>query len=299
MSFIAQPVTSGLEGAATVHELVSAARARLRTAGISEAEADLGARLLAQHLLGWDAARYFTDGNQPAPPGFGPQYDALVTRRASREPAAYIVGRQEFWDLTFAVSPAVLIPRPETELLVEAALEVCPDREAPLSIADACTGSGCVAVALARERPRARLVGTDLSEAALEIARANAAYHDVAARIEFRRADILDGVDDVFDLIVANPPYVADQYRPILQPEVREHEPAMALFGGADGLTLIRRLVPQAAARLRSGGTLLFEFAYGQDVDIEGLIDGTAGLTFVELRTDLQGIPRTAVATKR
>lgn len=283
----------------TIHDLVSAARERLRGAGISEPEADLGARLLAQHLLRWDAARYFTDGNQQAPPGFAAQYDALIARRAAREPVAYIVGRQEFWDLTFAVSPAVLIPRPETELIVEAALELYADREAALSIADVCTGCGCVAVALALERPRSRVLATDLSEPALEVARANAAYHDVSARMEVRRADLLDGIDDTFDLIVANPPYVADQYRPILQPEVREHEPEMALFGGADGLTLIRRFVPQAAERLRPGGTLMFEFAYGQDVEIEELIAAQAELRFDRLRPDLQGIPRTAIATKR
>ena len=282
----------------TIHELVNGARERLRAAGVSDAEADLDARLLAEHLLGWDAARYFTDGSQPPPPGFEPQYSALLTRRAAREPLAYIVGRKEFWDLTFAVSPSVLIPRPETELIVETALEVFPDRDAVLSIADVCTGSGCLAVALAHERPRSRVVATDLSDAAVEVARANAAHHDVAGRVEVRRADLLDGIDETFDLIVANPPYVADQFRPILQPEVREHEPAMALFGGADGLALIRRLVPQAADHLRPGGVLLFEFAFGQDIEIEELITATPGLSFVRLRPDLQGIPRTAIARR-
>ncbi len=283
----------------TIHELVSAARERFRAARIADPEADLDARLLAQHLLGWDTARYFTEGNQPPPPAFAAQYEALVARRAAREPLAYITGRRQFWDLTFAVSPSVLIPRPESELLVEAALERFPSPEEPLLIADVCTGSGCVAVALAHERPRATIVATDLSEAAVEVARANAAYHGVAGRVQIRRADLLDGIDERFDLIVANPPYVADQYRPILQPEVREHEPAMALFGGADGLALIRRLVPAAAEHLRPGGWLMFEFGFGQDNEIEELIAAASGLAFVGLRPDLQGIPRTAIARRR
>lgn len=282
----------------TIHQLVHAARERLGAARIADPEAELDARLLAEHLLGWDAARYFTDRNQPAPPGFESQYDALVARRAAREPVAYITGRREFWDLTFAVSPSVLIPRPETELIVEAALEMFPADDAALAIADVCTGSGCVAVALAHERPRARVVATDLSEAAVEVAHANAAFHGVAERVEVRRTDLLDGVDETFDLIVANPPYVAEQSRPILQPEVREHEPAMALFAGVDGLSLIRRLVPAAAEHLADRGVLMFEFGFGQDVDIEQLIASTPALSLVELRPDLQGIRRTAIARR-
>jgi release factor glutamine methyltransferase len=282
----------------TIHEQVAAARTRLRAACIPDAEADLDARLLAEHLLGWDAARYFTDGGEPAPPEFQTQYDALIARRAAREPVAYIVGRQEFWGLAFAVSPAVLVPRPETELIVEAALELFPSADAPLRIADICTGSGCLAVALARERPRGSVLATDLSYAALAVARDNAMRHHVADRIEFRHADLLAGIDRRFDLIVANPPYVLDRERSMLQPEVRDHEPGMALFGGPDGLELIRRLVPSAADRLDPGGALVFEFGFGQDEAIEQLISSTAGLTIVALRCDLQGIPRTAVARK-
>ena len=144
----------------SIHARVAAARERLREADLSPQEAEAGARLLAQHVLGWDAARYLTDGDRPEPVGFAAGYDALVTRRAAREPVAYITGRQEFWNLDFEVSPAVLIPRPSTELIVEAAIEVSGDRGAPIDMADAFTGCGCVAVVLAKEfRPRARRHG--------------------------------------------------------------------------------------------------------------------------------------------
>jgi release factor glutamine methyltransferase len=282
----------------TIHELVSAGRERLRAARIADPEADIDARVLAEHLLGWDAARYFTDGHRPGPAGFEAAYGAAIARRAAREPVAYITGSREFWGLSFVVSPSVLIPRPETELIVETALELFPSPEADLRVADVCTGCGCLAVALAHERPRARFVATDLSADAIGVARVNAERHGVADRIEFRATNLLDGVSGPFDLIVANPPYVREQHRRILQPEVREHEPGLALFGGGDGLDVIRPLVPAAADRLRPGGLLLFEFACGQDVEIEELISATPGLTFVRLRPDLQGIPRTAIARR-
>lgn len=282
----------------TIHERVAAGRVRLRSAGIPAKAADLEARLLAEFLLGWTVERYVVAGNEPEPDGFGPDYDALVARRAGREPFAYIVGRQEFWGLDLEVSPSVLIPRPETELIVEAAIELFPANTARLSVADVCTGSGCLAVALAHERPAARIVATDISEAALDTARKNAARHGVSARVDFRRADLLDGIDGGLDLVVANPPYVAEVARPALQPEVRDHEPAVALFGGCDGLGIIPRLVEQAAARLRPGGYLLFEFGFGQDEDIESLIENAAGLTLLDLRRDLQGIARTAVVQR-
>ncbi|HXI31810.1 MAG TPA: HemK/PrmC family methyltransferase, partial [Vicinamibacterales bacterium] len=141
----------------SIHRRVSAARERLREAGISHTESDLDARLLAQHVLGWTTERFLTDAQLGEPDGFVPRYESLVARRATREPLAYIVGTREFWGLDFEVSPAVLIPRPSTELIVEAILELFPDRSAPLRIADVCTGCGCVAVALAHERPAASI----------------------------------------------------------------------------------------------------------------------------------------------
>jgi len=250
----------------SIHAHVSVARQRLRDAGITPIESDLDARLLAQHVLGWTTERFLTDARDPVPDGFTPRYDALVARRVTREPLAYIVGVREFWGLELEVTPDVLIPRPATELIVEAMQDLFPDRSAPLSIADVCTGCGCVAVALAHERPTTTVEGSDISRPALEVARRNAVRHGVGDRVTFTQGDLLEGFTGTFDAIVANPPYVIDRAGPALQPEVRDHEPPVALFGGVDGLTLVTRLVAGAPGRLRSGGYLIFEFGLGQDV---------------------------------
>jgi release factor glutamine methyltransferase len=283
----------------SIHAQVSAARQRLRDAGITPTESDLDARLLAQHVLGWTTERFLTDAREPVPDGFTPRYESLVARRVTREPFAYIVGVREFWGLELEVTPDVLIPRPATELIVESMQELFPDRSVPLSIADVCTGCGCVAVALAHERPTSTVHGCDISPAALAVARRNAARHGVGDRVTFTEGDLLDGVGGMFDAIVANPPYVIDRARLALQPEVRDHEPAVALFGGTDGLSLLTRLIDAAPSRLRSGGYLIFEFGLGQDVEIEDLIEESPELTLVGLRRDLQGIARTAIAKRR
>jgi release factor glutamine methyltransferase len=283
----------------TIHRRVVEARQQLRDAGISQTESELDARLLAQHVLGWTTERFLTEAQAPEPDGFAPQYDTLVARRATREPLAYIVGVREFWGLLLEVSPAVLIPRPSTELIVEAVLDLFPDRSARLDVADIGTGCGCVAVAIAQERPSAAIVGIDISREALEVARRNATRYGFTDRVTFRHGDLLDGIDGPFDAIVANPPYVVDRAGPALQPEVRDHEPAVALFGGVDGLTLLTRLVADAPTRLRPGGSLVFEFGYGQDVEIEDLLEQSPELRLVGVRRDLQGIARTAIAQKR
>lgn len=262
-------------------------------------DSDLSARLLAEFALGWTTEHFFTTANEVGPDSFAPRYEELVSRRASREPLAYIVGGREFWGLWFEVTPGVLIPRPETELLVEAGLELFPDADALASIADVGTGSGCIGVALAHERPKAQVIATDISEAAVDVARRNAARHGVADRMRVVCGDLLEGVDGPFDLIVANPPYIREYERVLLQREVREHEPSVALYGGPQGLDLISRLVEQASTRLVPGGYLVFEFGFGQDVEVEDFIGAAPALRFVELRRDLQGIARTAVAQRR
>jgi release factor glutamine methyltransferase len=282
----------------TIFEHVAAARQALREAGIGAVEAELSARVLAEHALGWDAARYLVSANQPEPSAFAEQYDSLVARRVAREPVAYITGQQEFWGLSLDVSPAVLIPRPETELIVEAALEQFADRTRSLAVADACTGSGCLAVALAAELPQASVVATDISQIALDVARRNSERHHVDDRIRFIRTNVLADVDGTFDLIVGNPPYVRTIDRPALQPEVRDFEPPVALFGGETGMDIVAALVDEAVDRLRHQGYLMFEFGFGQDVAVEALIEKTEGLTFLELRRDLQGIARTAIARR-
>ena len=283
----------------TIQDRVSAARDTLRQAGLRPDEAQASARVLAEFALGWTTTRYLMSAGEVEPAGFADHYGLLVARRAAREPSAYITGRKEFWGLSLEVSPAVLIPRPDTELLVEASLEaIGPGRGDRLRIADAGTGSGCVAIALARELPAAALVATDISEAALEVARRNAHRFGVADRIQFVQANVLEGVDGPFDLVASNPPYVRKGDRPALSPEVREYEPAVALFGGTTGIDVVGDFVAQAVPLLKPGGHLIFAFGLGQDVEVEELIAATPGLTMIGLRRDLQGIARTAVTTK-
>jgi release factor glutamine methyltransferase len=282
----------------TIHERVAAARTRLLAAGLPQPEADLDARLLAQWLLGWDAVRFLTHADETEPAGFHPRYADVVGRRAAREPLAYVTGRQEFFGRSFEVSAAVLIPRPETEAIVEAVLEIDPGLRDPIEVADVGTGSGCLAVTLALERPTARLLATDVSSAALAVARRNAERHGVADRVGFLRADLLDGVQTAFDVIVANPPYVPERDRASLQPEVRDHEPAGALFAADEGLAVIARLLEQAVPRLKPGGRLVFEFGYGQSDRVRAAIGRTLGLSLLEIRRDLQGISRTALVRR-
>ena len=191
----------------------------------------------------------------------------------------------------------MLIPRPETELLVEAALERWP-AGSQLRVADVCTGSGCVAVALAHDRPGCSILATDISASALELAARNAARHEVTACVQFHRTDLLEGVDGPFDLIVANPPYVPETVRTSLQQEVRNYEPSIALFGGRDGLTLIVRLAAQVTTHLRPGGLFLFEFGDGQEEQVIDVIAATGRLRLLDIKRDLQGIPRTAIVAR-
>ena len=283
----------------TVFEHVGEARARLAEAGLAQSDAALDAELLARHALGWDRATYVTSRHGAPPTTFPAAYDALVARRARREPVALITGHREFWGLDFDVTPAVLTPRPETELIIEEVLtllgEDADPGDAPWRIVDVGTGSGCLAVALARELPSARVSATDVSEAALTVAKGNAVKHGVADRITFARAPFLDGVDGTPHLVVANPPYVPTAATEVLAPEVGAHEPRLALDGGPDGLDCIRALLEQVAARLAGGGHLVLEFGLGQDDAVQELVAGQDGLDLLRLRHDLQGIPRTAV----
>jgi release factor glutamine methyltransferase len=279
-----------------------AGREKLRQAGIPDAEATLDARLLAQWLLGWDTARFLTSAEEEPRPTFQPAYDRFIERRMQREPMAYLYGGQEFYGRMFEVTSAVLIPRPETEIIVEAALQRFPDDRAVLQIADIGTGSGCLAVTLAKERPAARVLATDISRAGFLVAQQNASRYGVDDRIVFAFGDLLaeatQTTSNLFDLIVSNPPYVPEEDRAMLPPEVRDYEPAEALFAGPDGLDVIRRLIPAATARLKTGGSLIFEIGAGQDAAVDQLISAMAGLKMVGLRNDLQGIPRTVVAER-
>lgn len=225
------------------------------------------------------------------------RYHEFVERRTSGEPRQYITGHQEFWGLDLLVTPAVLIPRPETEHSVEAALDVLRQVESP-HIVDVGTGSGCIALALASELPMARIEAIDISIDALAVARENAARLGFSELVSFVQSDLLEKYLDSgpqFDAVVSNPPYVGETEADKLQIEVRQHEPHSALFGGREGLDIYSRLIPQAAAVLKFGGWLVIEIGYSQELAVLELLSSWSGVRTV---SDLQGIPRVLVARK-
>ena len=225
------------------------------------------------------------------------RFREVVARRAEGEPLQYITGVQDFFGREFRVTPDVLIPRPETELLIEAALEIVAGVSSPL-ICDVGTGSGCIAVTLLCERSDARAVAVDVSEAALAVAADNARRHGVNERIELKISDCFDAVDETsFDLVVSNPPYVSSDALAGLQREVRDHEPLVALSPGADGLVVIRRLLRDAPAFLKPHGHLIMEIGFDQGEKIQGLIDPEMW-HLLEIRPDLQSIPRIVVVRR-
>lgn len=277
-----------------VHERLADARRALVGAGIDPDEAAIDAEVLARHALGWDRSQLLTRSRDSVPPGLEPAFGRLLARRTAREPVAYIVGHREFWGREFEVTPAVLVPRPETEIIIEEALDEVRGGAACHAIVDVGTGSGCLAVTLALEFPDARVRATDVSAAALTVARHNAARHGVADRVTFVECDLLDAIDAPADSIISNPPYVPAADEGELQPEVARYEPHAALFGGPDGFDIMRRLFATAPSRLADGGRLVVEFGFGQDAGIRALA-AAAGWRVVRIRPDLQGIPRTAV----
>jgi len=264
----------------SIAELVARARERLLAAGVPADEAPGDAEVLARHVLGWDLTRYATDRRDPAPPEFATRYDALLARRAAREPVSQIVGHREFWGLDFEVTRDVLTPRPETELVVQAALDVCKERPAsaawmsiwPSVIIDIGTGSGCLAVALAREFPEATVIASDVSAAALSVARRNAERHNVSQRIAFMHGEWIPPENDV-ELIVSNPPYIPLRDAASLAPEVRDYEPSVALFGGPDGLDFYRRLLVDCVGHLNPDGWLVIELGYDQAAAVRALAE--------------------------
>ena len=251
------------------------------------------AMLLLMHVLQYTRAEILGWPERILLPEEEQRYRRLLDERAGGKPMQYIIGTQEFWGLPFLVTQDVLIPRPETEHLVEAAIERLQAHPAP-RIVDVGTGSGAIAVALAHALPHAQVTATDVSDAALDVAQENAARNGVAARIRWMQCDLLVGVlHEKFDAVVSNPPYIADTERMTLAAEVRDHEPSTALFAGETGLEIHERLIPQAARVLAPGGWLLMEIGHGQQAALERLLAGWLYVAFVK---DLQGIARVVSA---
>lgn len=256
--------------------------------------ARLTAELLLGHVLQVPRVKLYMDLDRPLSKEELATYRALIQRRLAGEPTQYVIGHKEFYGRRFAVDARVLVPRPETELLVEAALRAVP-KDAPARVLDLCTGSGCVAVTVAAERPQASVWATDLSPGALEVAKANAEALGVGGRVTFFEGDLLAPVppEARFDVIVSNPPYVKSGELAGLQREVQQ-EPRLALDGGADGLEVIRRLVPVALGRLKPGGLLALEIGEDQGAALRDIL-ARAGARDITIEKDLAQHERLAL----
>ena len=292
--------------------------AKLREASVPSFT--LSAELLLLHVATRDRTWLYSHPEENLPQEITDRFFALIARRAAGEPTQYLTGKQEFWGLEFEVTPDVLIPRPETEHVIEVALDRLALRELRagrpqktigegLQIADIGTGSGCIAIALAKELPKAEFVATDISRAALEVAGRNAVRHGVGGRIRFVQGDLLErsgeewmtsgesAVPLLFDLVASNPPYIGRREEPTLAREVRDHEPEIALFGGEEGYELYGELIAQAASNLKPGGLLVLELGHDSLPAVQPLLDA-ASWTRVGITNDLAGIPR-VIATEK
>jgi release factor glutamine methyltransferase len=258
------------------------------------------AEILLAHSLGLQRIDLYVRYDQPLQDEELKRFKSLIRRRVAREPVAYITGERDFWSLPLLVTPAVLIPRPETERLVEAAIESLPDAAA-LRILEPGTGSGAVSTALATERPGLRIFASDRSVEALSVAGNNAARHGVADRIDFFAADWLSPVSDAtpFDAVVCNPPYIPSRTIDRLQPEVSRFEPRRALDGGPDGLDAVRRLAADALGCLKPGGTLLFEIGFDQGPAACRIVAEAGGYFAPEVFKDYAGKDRVVRVCKR
>ena len=272
--------------------------AQLRSAQLDEAELD--ARILISAALGLDLTGLITQATRPLTEAEALQLAQYAERRIAGEPVARILGTREFWGLPFRLSDATLVPRPDTETVVERALEMFRERPSshPPVIADIGTGSGAILLALLHEIPDAFGVGTDFSLTALDTAKANAASLGLAGRAAFVACSYAAALAGPFDLIVSNPPYIPSGEIPKLSVEVREHDPHLALDGGNDGYDAYRALIPQAAERLAPGGALIVEAGQGQAENIETLMTGAALVVDKPPKADLAGIPRAVSARK-
>lgn len=284
----------------SIAESILAAAQTLRLAGVPEARRE--AASLLEYVIDRDRTFIITNAEHLVSAKQQERFRECVARRAKREPLQHITGRQAFYGLDFEVTKDVLIPRPETESLVETALGLIGDAEAAPFICDVGTGSGCIAISLLHERPRANAVAIDISEAAIRVAQRNAARHSVSERIVFTVSDCFSSIqaqETKFDFVVSNPPYVSGAAFDALQREVRDHEPRVALTPGVDddGLSVIKRVLAESAEVLKSGGYLLMEIGFDQAAAITSLIDSNVW-KLLDIHQDLQNIPRIVALQK-
>ena len=283
-------VSSSVESTETAREAILSATSKLHSLATARRDAEV----LLMRVVGRDRAWIMTHADAGLTSEQLAQFEDWVARRARQEPVQYILGETEFYGLTLRVTPAVLIPRAETEHLVESVLARVR-QDTVVRICDVGTGSGSIAVALSHALPRAEVTAVDLSSAALEIARENAERHGVAGRVRFVESDLLGAVrGERFEVVVSNPPYVAEGE--VLEAQVREYEPREALYAGATGLEVYRRLIPEAWEVLVPGGWVVMEIGHGQREVLAALL---TGWDRVEFAADLQGIPRVAIAQRR
>ena len=285
----------------TIASALAAARRRLRAAGVESAALD--ARLLLGKAAGLDLTELIADSGNTLPAQTIALFDAFCERRARHEPVARILGMKEFWGLSFALSEATLVPRPETEILVDAALDLAgsdltgKEKGRPLRICDLGTGSGAILIALLSELDCATGIGLDISRPALDIALINARRHGVADRIVFIHGDFSTPLDNPFDMVVANPPYIAQGDLAGLERAVRDYDPALAIDGGRDGLVAFRAIAARLPALLKPGATAFVEIGAGQGDSVAALF-AAQGLEIVEIRPDLAGIGRVVIVKK-
>jgi release factor glutamine methyltransferase len=285
----------------TLRDAIQRGAVRLSEAGIESSALD--AEVLLRHTLQLEREEFYLRLHERLNPSGRDAFEKLLERRAAREPLAYITGEKEFWSLDFLVTPAVLIPRPETELLVELALDYAGElaRDRRIKILDIGTGSGAIAVSLAKHLPESEVWAVDMASAALAIARANAERHNVEERMRFLRGDLFDALDGTgvrFDLIVSNPPYIRTAELAGLAPEIREWEPLTALDGGADGLDCYRRLIGAAPLHLNEGGRILLEIGADLAEAVVGLFAGAGGYGPAGVQRDYAGRDRVVTAVK-
>jgi release factor glutamine methyltransferase len=280
----------------SIGPLRRAAVARLERGGIESAAAD--ARILLAEALGTAAAAVLAESNE-APAGLACRLEKLVLRRLAGEPVARIIGRKEFWSLGFALGRDTLVPRPETETLVEAALVAFPEREAELRVLDLGTGAGILLAAVLSERPCASGIGVDRSEAAVRMARANLTAFGLGGRAHFMVGDWGGALHEGFDLVLCNPPYVATHEFGALSLDVRDHDPHVALDGGMDGLAAYRVILPDLARLLAENGVAIFELGRGQESAVADLAHAAGLLVAGSARSDLGGIPRALTFRRR